>query len=30
MREAQRSYTANLDVLETTRSMLTRTLELLK
>jgi flagellar basal-body rod protein FlgC len=30
MREAQRSYTANLDVLETTRSMLNRTLELLK
>ena len=30
MREAQRSYTANLNVLETTRSMLTRTLELLK
>jgi flagellar basal-body rod protein FlgC len=30
MREAQRSYTANLNVLETTRSMLSRTLELLK
>lgn len=30
MREAQRSYTANLNVLEATRSMLTRTIELLK
>jgi len=30
MREAQRSYTANLNVLEVTRSMLTRTIELLK
>jgi flagellar basal-body rod protein FlgC len=30
MREAQRSYTANLNVLETTRTMLSRTLELLK
>lgn len=30
MREAQRSYSANLNVMEATRSMLTRTLELLK
>lgn len=30
MREAQRTYTANLNVLEATRSMLTRTIELLK
>lgn len=30
MREAQRGYSANLNVMETTRSMLTRTLELLK
>ena len=30
MREAQRSYSANLNVLEVTRSMLTRTIELLK
>ncbi len=30
MREAQRSYSANLNVLEATRSMLTRTIELLK
>lgn len=30
MREAQRSYSANLNVLETTRAMLSRTLELLK
>ena len=30
MREAQRSYSANLNVLEVTRAMLTRTIELLK
>jgi flagellar basal-body rod protein FlgC len=30
MREAQRAYTANLNVMEATRSMLTRTIELLK
>ncbi len=30
MREAQRSYSANLNVLEATRGMLTRTIELLK
>jgi flagellar basal-body rod protein FlgC len=30
MREAQRSYSANLNVLEATRSMLTRTIGLLK
>lgn len=30
MREAQRSYSANLNVMEVTRSMLTRTLDLLK
>lgn len=30
MREAQRSYTANLNVLEVTRGMLTRTIDLLK
>ena len=30
MREAQRSYSANLNVMEVTRSMLTRTIELLK
>ena len=30
MREAQRGYSANLNVLEVTRSMLTRTIELLK
>lgn len=30
MREAQRAYSANLNVLETTRSMLTRTIGLLK
>lgn len=30
MREAQRSYSANLNVLDVTRSMLTRTIELLK
>ncbi len=30
MREAQRSYSANLNVLEVTRGMLTRTIELLK
>ncbi len=30
MREAQRSYSANLNVLEVTRSMLTRTIDLLK
>lgn len=30
MREAQRSYSANLSVLETTRGMLMRTLELLR
>ena len=30
MREAQRAYTANLNVMEAARSMLTRTIELLK
>ncbi len=30
MREAQRSYSANLNVLDVTRSMLTRTIEMLK
>ncbi|MGG5817952.1 flagellar basal body rod protein FlgC [Falsiroseomonas sp. HW251] len=30
MREAQRSYSANLSVLETTRAMLTRTIEALR
>jgi len=30
MREAQRSYSANLSVLETTRGMLTRTIEALR
>ena len=30
MRDAQRSYSANLNVMEVTRSMLTRTIELLK
>ena len=30
MREAQRAYSANLNVMEVTRSMLTRTLEMLK
>lgn len=30
MREAQRGYSANLNVMEVTRSMLTRTIELLK
>ena len=30
MREAQRTYTANLNVLEVTRTMLTRTIDLLK
>jgi flagellar basal-body rod protein FlgC len=30
MREAQRSYSANLSVLEVTRSMLTRTIEALR
>ncbi len=30
MREAQRSYSANLNVLEVSRTMLTRTIELLK
>jgi len=30
MREAERSYNANLSVMQATRSMLTRTLELLK
>ena len=30
MREAQRSYSANLSVLEVTRGMLNRTIELLK
>ncbi|HEY4252069.1 MAG TPA: flagellar basal body rod protein FlgC [Roseomonas sp.] len=30
MREAQRSYSANLNVLETTRGMLTRTIESLR
>ncbi len=30
MKEAQRSYTANLNVMETTRGMLSRTIDLLK
>jgi flagellar basal-body rod protein FlgC len=30
MREAQRGYSANLNVMESTRAMLTRTIELLK
>ena len=30
MKEAQRSYSANLNVMEVTRSMLTRTIEMLK
>jgi flagellar basal-body rod protein FlgC len=30
MREAQRSYNANLSVLETTRGMLTRAIEALR
>lgn len=30
MREAQRSYSANLNVMEVTRTMLTRTIDLLK
>jgi flagellar basal-body rod protein FlgC len=30
MREAQRSYSANLSVLEITRGMLTRAIELLR
>ena len=30
MREAQRSYSANLSVLEVTRGMINRTIELLK
>src|ERR1700712_2714892 len=30
MREAERSYSANLDVMQVTRSMLTRTIDLLK
>lgn len=30
MREAQRGYSANMNVMEVTRSMLTRTLEMLK
>ena len=30
MREAQRSYSANLNVMETTRGMLSRTIDLLK
>jgi flagellar basal-body rod protein FlgC len=30
MREAQRSYSANLSVLEATRGMLTRTIEALR
>ena len=30
MREAQRSYSANLAVMQTTRSMLTRTIDILK
>jgi flagellar basal-body rod protein FlgC len=30
MKEAQRSYTANLNVMETTRGMLTRTVDLLR
>ncbi len=30
MKEAQRSYTANLNVMETTRGMMTRTIDLLR
>ena len=30
MKEAQRSYTANLNVMETTRGMMTRTVDLLR
>ena len=30
MREAQRAYNANLNVMEVTRSMLTRTIEMLR
>jgi len=30
MKEAQRSYTANLNVMEATRGMLTRTVDLLR
>jgi flagellar basal body rod protein FlgC len=30
MREAERSYNANLSVMQATRSMLTRTIDLLK
>ena len=30
MREAQRSFSANLNVMEVTRSMLTRAIDLLK
>jgi len=30
MREAQRSYSANLSVMQTTRGMLARTIEMLK
>lgn len=30
MREAERSYSANLDVMQTTRSMMTRAIDLLK
>jgi flagellar basal-body rod protein FlgC len=30
MREAERSYSANLNVMQVTRSMLTRTIDLLK
>ena len=30
MREAQRGYSANMNVMEVTRSMLTRTIEMLK
>ena len=30
MREAQRSYSANLSVMQVTRSMLTRTIEMLR
>ena len=30
MKEAQRSYTANLNVMETTRGMMSRTIDLLR
>ena len=30
MREAERSYSANLNVMQVTRSMLTRTIDMLK